>query len=91
MSSPVEEVIANGLVHVPVNASAVMHLSGLPSRYQIKTDKASGITNDPNDWSREVKNPRYMFDLIARITTVSIETMKIVDTLPPLRIIEDNK
>ena len=23
-------------------------------RYQVKTDKASGIVNDPNDWSREV-------------------------------------
>lgn len=23
-------------------------------RFQVKTDKASGIVNDPNDWSREV-------------------------------------
>ncbi len=28
-------------------------------RYQVKTDKASGIVNDPNDWSREVGDPRY--------------------------------
>ena len=26
-------------------------------RYQVKTDKASGIVNDPNDWSREVSGP----------------------------------
>ena len=26
-------------------------------RYQVKTDKASGIVNDPNDWSREVERP----------------------------------
>ncbi|MFJ9393189.1 DEAD/DEAH box helicase [Nocardioides sp. NPDC101246] len=55
-------------------------------RYWIKTDKASGIVNNPNDWSREVGNPRYIFDLLARIVTVSVETMRIVDSLPPLEI-----
>ena len=55
-------------------------------RYQVKTDKASGIVNDPNDWSLEVGNPRYIVDLLARIVTVSLETMKIVDALPPLTI-----
>lgn len=51
-------------------------------RYQVKTDRASGIVNDPNDWSREVGDPRYILDLLARIVTVSLETMAIVDTLP---------
>ncbi len=55
-------------------------------RYQVKTDKASGIVNDPNDWSREVGDPRYIIDLLARIVTVSLETMAIVDALPPLEI-----
>jgi len=58
-------------------------------RYQVKTDKPSGIVNDPNDWSREVKDPRYILDLLARIVTVSLETMKIVDNLPPLAIRAD--
>jgi predicted helicase len=58
-------------------------------RYQVKTDKASGIVNDPNDWSREVSDPRYIIDLLARIVTVSLETMKIVDNLPALAIRED--
>lgn len=57
-------------------------------RYYVKTDKKSGIVNDPNDWSREVGDPRYVVDLLARIVTVSVETMKIVDALPPLDIIE---
>jgi len=57
-------------------------------RYYIKTDKASGIVNDPNDWSKEVGDPRYIIDLLARIVTVSLETMKIVDALPPLAIRE---
>nr|WP_277602068.1 type ISP restriction/modification enzyme [Nocardioides sp. KC13] len=56
-------------------------------RYWIKTDKASGIVNNPNDWSREVGDPRYILDLLARVVTVSLETMKIVDSLPPLEVI----
>lgn len=58
-------------------------------RYQVKTDKASGIVNDPNDWSKEVSDPRYIIDLLARIVTVSLETMSIVDALPALAIRED--
>ncbi len=58
-------------------------------RYQVKNDKASGIVNDPNDWSRGVSNPRYIVDLLARIVTVSLETMKVVDALPVLKIRED--
>lgn len=57
-------------------------------RYQVKTDKPSGIVNDPNDWSREVGDPRYILDLLARIVTVSLETMKIVDALPSLEMLE---
>jgi predicted helicase len=58
----------------------------LIDRYQVKADKASGIVNDPNDWSREVGDPRYIIDLVARVVTVSVETMKVVDALPPLAI-----
>ncbi len=58
-------------------------------RNQVKTDKDSGIVNDPNDWSREVGNPRYILDLLARIVTVSLETMKIVDKLPALAVRQD--
>lgn len=53
-------------------------------RYQIKTDKASGITNDPNDWAQEQGKPRYILDLLLSVVTVSIETMKIVEKLPNL-------
>ena len=38
-----------------------------PGTYQVKTDKASGIVNDPNDWSRQVGDPRYVIDLLAAI------------------------
>jgi predicted helicase len=57
-------------------------------RYQVKVDKASRIRNDPNDWSREVGDPRYILDLLARIVTVSVGTMTIVDSLPALDLVE---
>ncbi|WP_437126561.1 type ISP restriction/modification enzyme [Nocardia mangyaensis] len=50
-------------------------------RYQVDTDKASGIVNDPNDWCDEHDDPAYIVDLIMRVTTVAVETMKIVDSL----------
>lgn len=53
-------------------------------RYQYTRDKDSGIVNDPNDWSREHDQPRYIVDLIGRIVRVSIETMMIEKALPAL-------
>lgn len=53
-------------------------------RYQIKTDKDSGITNDPNDWAIEHNQPRYILDLLLSVITVSMETNKIVENLPKL-------
>lgn len=63
-------------------------LDWIIERYQVKTDRASGIVNDPNDWSTERGDARYILDLIARITTVSVETVHIVKSLPPLELIE---
>lgn len=57
-------------------------------RYQVTTDKASGIVNDPNDWSRGVGNPRYILDLVGRVTTVSVRTVELVGALPGLEIAE---
>ena len=60
-------------------------LAWLIDRYQVKTDKASGIVNDVNDWGLEHGDPRYIVDLVKRIVTVSLETMTIVGSLPELR------
>ena len=59
-------------------------LDWLLDRYRVKTDKASGIVNDPNDWAKEAGNPRYILDLVKRVTTVSVKTMDIIDRLPAL-------
>ena len=60
-------------------------LAWLIDRYQVKTDRASGIVNDVNDWGCERGEPRYIIDLVKRIATVSVETMCIVRGLPELR------
>lgn len=59
-------------------------LEWLMERYQIVMDKESGIRNDPNDWAKEHQKPRYILDLLKRVIRVSIETMKIVHSLPTL-------
>jgi len=49
-------------------------------QYQVSTDKRSGITNDPN----RLDDPEYIVRLIGQVITVSLETVKIVKSLPPL-------
>lgn len=55
-------------------------------RYQVKTDPSSLIKNDPNDWSREHDNPRYILDLLLSVINVSVQTMEIVKKLPDLKL-----
>jgi len=80
------------LIDVPLEAYDYV-VNGKPAigwvmeRQAVKVDKDSGITNDANDYANEtVGDPRYPFDLLCRVITVSLETMKIVKALPPLEI-----
>ncbi len=57
-------------------------LGWLVDRYRVKVDKKSGIVNDPNLYAPD--NPRYIVDLVESVITVSLETLDIVDSLPPL-------
>ena len=59
-------------------------------RYQVTKHGASKIVNDPNDWARHVGDPRYILDLIGRLTTVSLETNRIVAALPPRNVAPQN-
>ncbi|MFD2674443.1 type ISP restriction/modification enzyme [Gulosibacter bifidus] len=63
-------------------------LGWIIDRYYIKTDKASGIVNDPNAWLREQQNPRYVVDLIASLVTLSLETQRLVAELPEFDVID---
>ncbi|QFT97436.1 type I restriction enzyme EcoKI subunit R [Roseovarius sp. THAF8] len=60
-------------------------LEWVMERQVVKTDKASGIVNDANDYANETMgDPAYPLDLFRRVITVSLETMKIVRALPKL-------
>lgn len=59
-------------------------LEWIIDRYQVRTDKASKIVNDPNDWGAEQDNPRYIVDLIKKVTTVSVATVGLVKSIPEL-------
>jgi predicted helicase len=54
-------------------------------RQCIKAEKDSGLINDANIWAIEtINNPRYPLDLLLRVVTVSLETLKIIKNLPKL-------
>jgi predicted helicase len=49
-------------------------------QYQVSTDKRSGIVNNPN----KLDDPQYIIRLIGKVITVSLNTVKIVESLPTL-------
>ena len=55
------------------------------SQYRLKTDKRSGIVNDPN----RADDPQLIVRLIGKVISVSLETVKIVQGLPELRVPEE--
>jgi len=60
-------------------------LGWLKSRYRTKTYNRYDITHDPND----PDDKWYIVDLIKRVTTVSVETVDIVNDLPYLGLPEE--
>ena len=48
-------------------------------QYQVSEDKRSGIKSDPN----RDDDPEYIVRLVGQVVRVSIETVKIVNALPP--------
>ena len=51
-------------------------------QYRVKTDKRSGIVNDPN----RADDAEYIVRLIGKVVAVSLETVEIVEGLPELGI-----
>ena len=50
---------------------------------QVKTDKKSGIIDDPNDYSDDEK---YIFNLLLRIINVSVQTVDLINSLPKFEV-----
>ena len=76
------EDIPEGAYDYIVNGKSA--IEWIMERYAVTTDKKSGIINDPNLWSREQGNPRYIVDLLHSVIRLSIDTMEIVRQLPSL-------
>ncbi len=76
----IENIPAKAYGYVVNGKSAIEWIMG---RYQITTThKDSGITNNPNDWSKEIGNSRYILDLLLSVINVSMQTVDIVEGLP---------
>ena len=60
-------------------------LEWVMERFQVKTDKESGIVNDPNTASED---PRYVLDLILRVIETSLQSVELIDKLPPPEILD---
>ncbi len=75
----IENIPAKAYEYIVNGKSAI---EWIMERYQITTHKDSGITNNPNDWSKEVGNPKYILDLLLSIINVSVQTVDIVEGLP---------
>jgi predicted helicase len=68
------------ITNIPPEASAYRlgnrsALEWIIDQYQVKTDKRSGITSDPNGYSDD---EHYIIELVERVVTVSVETVKAV-------------
>ena len=50
-------------------------------RYQVAVHKDSQIKNDPNEWSED---PNYIIKLLKKVVYVSMESVKIIESLPKL-------
>jgi predicted helicase len=53
------------------------------NQYQVRRDTRSGIVSDPND----PDDPQAIVQLVKKVVSVSLETMRMIDTLPPLAIV----
>ena len=89
------KIIYNGkitLENIPIEAydyvvNAKSAIEWVMERQGVSTHKDSGIVNDANDWAIEtMNNPRYPLELLQRVITVSLETVKIINNLPKLNI-----
>ncbi|MCI7357983.1 MAG: N-6 DNA methylase, partial [Parabacteroides sp.] len=79
----IENIPLNAYEYIVNGKSAI---DWIMERYAVTIDKASQIKNDPNDWSREHEQPRYILDLLLSVMILSCQTVNVVSTLPKLKI-----
>jgi predicted helicase len=77
--------------HIPAKAyeyivNGKSAIEWIMERYAVTVDKNSLIKNDPNDWSKEHNQPRYILDLLLSVISLSCQTVDIVNALPQLNL-----
>ncbi|MBW1606068.1 type ISP restriction/modification enzyme [Lactobacillus sp. Sy-1] len=55
-------------------------------QYQVKTDKKTQITDNPNEYSDD---PKYIFNLLLSIINVSVKTVDLINQLPKFEVDEE--
>lgn len=91
------EIIYNGCIkisNIPLEAydyiiNGKSAIECIMDKYQITIDKASQIQNNPNDWVNEQNQPRYILDLLLSVISMSVATVKIINSLPKLEFKEE--
>ena len=61
------------------------NIEWIMERYQIKTDKAGGIINNPNLYAEEIGQPEYILNLLLSVIVISVKTQEIVESLPRVK------
>ena len=77
----IENIPAKAYQYVLSGKSAI---EWIMERYQVSVHKESQIKNDPNDWSREHEQPRYILDLLLSVIHLSVKSVEIMESLPKL-------
>lgn len=82
----IENIPAEAYEYVVNGKSAI---EWIMDRYQVTTDKRSGIVNNPNDWATENNDPKYILNLLLSVINISLQTVEIVKNLPELKFEEE--
>jgi len=53
-------------------------------RYQIQIDKDSDIKNDPNEYCNENEDTKYILNLLKKVISLSVQSVKIINSLPEI-------
>lgn len=61
-------------------------IEGVMESNRVRTDRGSGIRNDPNDWAAEHGKPKFILELLGRVVAVSMQTLDLIGGLPPLKL-----
>lgn len=72
---------------IPADALSVMagtrsFLDWIVDRWYVRTDRDSGIVNDPNEWIAEQGDPWYLVELVGKVVRSAVDTARILREMP---------